>query len=91
MNRIQTTQKRIDSQLQMIRPDEFRKRLQDAEATVNKMYPKEKTDELLNGINSAHQYLESKVSKFYAEFENANEKNDTKIEGLEKRSSTLQN
>ena len=55
------------------------------------MYRKEQTDELLEGINSAHQYLEGKVSKFYAEFENTNEKTESKIDAIEGKHRNLQN
>ena len=91
VERIGRTQKRIDQQLQLIRPEEFRKRLHDAETTVEKIYRKEQTDELLNGINSAHQYLEGKVSKFYAEFENTNEKIESKIDAFDGKHRNLQN
>jgi len=69
----------------LLKPAELRKRLLDAEAIVSKVYSKEKTDELNAAIKSTQEYLESKVSKFYAEFENLTEKSDIKLEELGKK------
>jgi len=73
----------------MIKPDEFRKRLVEAETTVGKMYRKEQTDELLASIKTAQEYLESKLSKFYNEFENSKEKTEGKTEEIANKSRNL--
>ena len=46
------------------------------------MYRKEQTDELLAGVNSAQQYIESNLSKLRAEFETSKEKSDERMEEL---------
>ena len=79
------TQKRVDQQLQLIKPEEFRKRLQDTEDIVSKSYSKEMMDELLQHIKTTQEQLESKVSKFYAEFEDGKEKSGNKLDEFGKK------
>ena len=57
------TQAKIVLKLKLIRPEEFRDRTMESEATVQKMYSREQMDDLLAQINSTQETLQTKFSK----------------------------
>ena len=74
------TQAKIVLKLKLIRPEEFRDRTMESEATVQKMYSREQMDDLLAQINSTQETLQTKFSKHQAEFENLMAKNEGEME-----------
>ena len=51
------TQAKIVLKLKLVRPEEFRDRMMESEATVQKMYSREQMDDLLAEINSTQETL----------------------------------